>query len=88
MWDELGVRTGNVNDKAIRARMAAKSKRPLDYFRQYYADTVVGGSVPALRCGLDVATRNASFLRLIFPMGRRTACCSCARTCALYRKWT
>ena len=69
MWDELGVRTGNVNDKAIRARMAAKSKRPLDYFRQYYADTVVGGSVPALRCGLDFFGAERVLFATDFPYG-------------------
>jgi aminocarboxymuconate-semialdehyde decarboxylase len=28
-------------------------KRPLDYFKGFYADTVVFGSASATRCGLD-----------------------------------
>lgn len=69
MWDELGVRTGNEHDKGIRARMAAKSKRPIDYFRQYYADTVVGGSVSALRCGLDFFGTDRVLFATDFPYG-------------------
>lgn len=53
IWDELGERTGNERDKAIRARMAAKGMRPIDYFKRFYADTVLGGSTAALACGLD-----------------------------------
>jgi len=69
MWDELVVRTGNEHDRAIRARMAAKSKRPIDYFRQYYADTVVGGSVSALRCGLDFFGADRVLFATDFPYG-------------------
>lgn len=50
MWDELGLRSGNATYVAIRNRM---SKRPIDYFREFYADTAIGGSVAALRCGMD-----------------------------------
>ena len=28
------------------------TKRPVDYFKQFYADTVLGGNTPALMCGL------------------------------------
>jgi aminocarboxymuconate-semialdehyde decarboxylase len=33
--------------------MKAKGKRPVDYFHNFYADTSVNGSAPAIRCGLD-----------------------------------
>ena len=29
------------------------SKPPMDYFKMFYGDTVLGGSASALRCGLD-----------------------------------
>jgi len=29
------------------------AKKPIEYFRMFYADTVLGGSASALRCGLD-----------------------------------
>jgi aminocarboxymuconate-semialdehyde decarboxylase len=29
------------------------SKKPIDYLKMFYADTVLGGSASALRCGLD-----------------------------------
>lgn len=50
MWDELGLRSGNAAYAAIRKRM---SKRPLEYFRDFHADTAIGGSVAALRCGME-----------------------------------
>ena len=50
MWDEFGLRSGNADYVAIRARM---SKSPLEYFREFHADTAIGGSTAALRCGLD-----------------------------------
>ncbi len=28
-------------------------KTPIEYFKMFYADTVLGGSASALRCGLD-----------------------------------
>jgi aminocarboxymuconate-semialdehyde decarboxylase len=50
IWDEFGSRSGNPADVALRARM---KQPPVDYFRRFYADTVLGGSVAALRCGID-----------------------------------
>jgi aminocarboxymuconate-semialdehyde decarboxylase len=49
-WDELGSRTADEDYGAILRRMA---KRPIDYFRQFYADTAVLGSKAAIRCGLE-----------------------------------
>src|SRR5712692_7975829 len=48
--DQLGTRTSDEDYTVILKRMA---KRPVDYFRMFYADTSVNGSAPATRCGLD-----------------------------------
>ena len=32
---------------------SALQQHPFDYFKQFYADTITIGSVPALRCGID-----------------------------------
>jgi aminocarboxymuconate-semialdehyde decarboxylase len=69
MWDELGERSDNARYRAIRARMAAKSQRPVDYFRKFYADTVVGGSTAALRCGLDFFGPDHVVFATDFPFG-------------------
>jgi aminocarboxymuconate-semialdehyde decarboxylase len=69
MWDELGERSNNERYRAIRARMAAKSKRPIDYFRRFYADTVLGGSTAALRCGLDFFGPDHVVFATDFPFG-------------------
>lgn len=49
-WDQLGSRT---SDKDLTVILKRLKKRPLDYFKQFYADTAVFGSVSATRCGLD-----------------------------------
>ena len=69
MWDELGERSANPRYKAIRARMAEKSLRPIDYFRRFYADTVLGGSTAALRCGLDFFGPERVVFATDFPFG-------------------
>jgi predicted TIM-barrel fold metal-dependent hydrolase len=48
--DQLGSRTTDEDYTLILKRMA---KRPVDYFRMFYADTAVNGSASAMRCGLD-----------------------------------
>jgi uncharacterized protein len=48
--DQLGSRTADEDYTVILRRMA---KRPVDYFRMFYADTSINGSAPAIRCGLD-----------------------------------
>jgi len=50
-WDQLGART---SDEDLRTTVLAKlKKRPLDYFKDFYADTAVFGSRPATVCGLE-----------------------------------
>jgi len=49
-WDQLGVRT---SDEDLSVVLKQLKKRPLDYFKMFYADTAVFGSASATRCGLD-----------------------------------
>jgi predicted TIM-barrel fold metal-dependent hydrolase len=51
--DQMGTRTADVDYTSIVKAMNAKGKRPLDYFKQFYGDTAVNGSAPAIRCGLE-----------------------------------
>lgn len=57
--DQMGARTSDEDYGALLKRMA---KRPIDYFRMFYADTSVNGSASAIRCGLDFfGARNVLF---------------------------
>jgi uncharacterized protein len=47
--DQLGARTSDVD---YRAELKHLTKRPIDYFRMFYADTAVFGSRAATECGL------------------------------------
>lgn len=49
-WDQLGART---DDRDLGAVLKTLKKRPLDYFKDFYADTAVFGSRAATVCGLD-----------------------------------
>jgi aminocarboxymuconate-semialdehyde decarboxylase len=46
-WDQLGARTLEVDYKALLKEL---KRRPLDYFRDFYADTATFGSRPAIEC--------------------------------------
>jgi len=48
-WDQLGSRT---SDEDYTKLLKSLKKRPLDYFRMFYADTATFGSQPAMECGL------------------------------------
>ena len=48
--DQLGVRT---SDTDYSATLKTLRKRPLDYFRMFYADTALFGADGATRCGLE-----------------------------------
>jgi uncharacterized protein len=50
LWAQLGSRSADENYEAL---LASMKKKPIEYFRMFYADTVLGGSASALRCGLD-----------------------------------
>jgi predicted TIM-barrel fold metal-dependent hydrolase len=49
-WDQLGARTSNVDYKPLLKEL---KKRPLDYFKMFYADTATFGSKAALVCALS-----------------------------------
>jgi aminocarboxymuconate-semialdehyde decarboxylase len=49
-WDQLGTRTSDVDYKAL---LRSMKKRPIDYFRNFYADTALFGAQAATRCGLE-----------------------------------
>lgn len=49
-WDQLGKRT---SDEDLTVILKQLKKRPFDYFKMFYADTAVFGSVPATKCGLE-----------------------------------
>ena len=48
--DQFGSRTSDEDYEGMLQRMA---KRPIDYFRLFYADTALAGGRSGLRCGLD-----------------------------------
>ena len=48
-WDQLGVRTTDVDYSQVLKRLA---RRPLDYFKMFYADTALFGAYDATVCGL------------------------------------
>jgi aminocarboxymuconate-semialdehyde decarboxylase len=49
-WDQLGSRTSDVDYKSL---LRSMKKRPIDYFRHFYADTALFGAQAGTRCGLD-----------------------------------
>jgi aminocarboxymuconate-semialdehyde decarboxylase len=48
-WDQLGTRTSDVDYAALLRKL---KRRPLDYFRLFYADTALFGAAEATQCGL------------------------------------
>jgi uncharacterized protein len=50
LWAQLGSRS---NDDSEANVLKSLSKPPMEYFKMFYGDTVLGGSTAALRCGLD-----------------------------------
>ena len=49
-WDMLGARTSHMDYRPLLKEL---KKRPLDYFKMFYADTATFGSKSALICALD-----------------------------------
>jgi predicted TIM-barrel fold metal-dependent hydrolase len=49
-WDQLGKRTSDEDYTTLLKRL---KKRPLDYFKEFYADSAVFGSRAATVCGLE-----------------------------------
>jgi uncharacterized protein len=48
-WDQLGKRTSDVDYTKLLRKL---KKRPVDYFRMFYADTALFGAWEATKCGL------------------------------------
>jgi predicted TIM-barrel fold metal-dependent hydrolase len=48
-WDQLGARTSDIDLAAV---LRTLKKRPLDYFKMFYADTALFGAYDATVCGL------------------------------------
>jgi len=49
-WDQLGTRT---SDEDYTILLKQLKKRPLDYFKMFYTDTALFGSVAGTKCGLE-----------------------------------
>ncbi len=49
-WDQLGTRTSDRDYVSLRKSM---KKRPIEYFKSFYADTALFGASSATRCGCD-----------------------------------
>jgi predicted TIM-barrel fold metal-dependent hydrolase len=49
-WDQLGSRTSDADYVSL---LKSMKKRPIDYFRMFYADTALFGAQAATKCGLD-----------------------------------
>jgi uncharacterized protein len=49
-WDQLGTRTTDVDYTQVLKQL---KKRPIDYFRMFYADTALFGAAAGTKCGLD-----------------------------------
>jgi aminocarboxymuconate-semialdehyde decarboxylase len=49
-WDQLGTRTSDYDYASV---LRSLKKRPVDYFREFYADTALFGAAAATRCGLE-----------------------------------
>jgi aminocarboxymuconate-semialdehyde decarboxylase len=49
-WDQLGTRTSDVDYTKLLRKL---KKRPLEYFKMFYADTALMGAWEATKCGLN-----------------------------------
>ena len=49
-WDQLGLRSSDESNAAL---LKSLKKRPVDYFKMFYADTALFGARAATRCGLE-----------------------------------
>lgn len=49
-WDQLGSRTSDEDYTTVLNRL---KKRPIDYFKMFYGDTALFGSLSGTKCGLE-----------------------------------
>lgn len=50
LWAQLGSRSADGSEADVLKNL---KKKPMEYFKMFYGDTVLGGSTAALKCGLD-----------------------------------
>lgn len=50
LWAQLGSRSADGSEADVLKNL---KKKPIDYFKMFYGDTVLNGSTAALKCGLD-----------------------------------
>jgi uncharacterized protein len=50
LWAQLGSRSADGSEADVLKNL---KKKPIEYFKMFYGDTVLGGSTAALRCGLE-----------------------------------
>ena len=63
-WDQIGSRTSGEDLGAVLARL---DRRPVDYFRDFHADTATFGSSLTLRAGLEFFGVEKSLFATDFP---------------------
>ncbi len=63
--DQLGKRTDDPTDMGVLAKL---KKRPVDYFKMFYGDTALFGSVAGLECGLAFFGADQILFGTDFPM--------------------
>ncbi len=49
-WDQLGKRTSDADYVSL---LKSMKKRPVEYFKNFYADTALFGAAPATKCGYE-----------------------------------
>ncbi len=52
-WDQLGKRTSDEDYTVIVKGMKEKGRRPVDYFRFFYADSALFGALEGTKCGFS-----------------------------------
>ena len=60
-WDQLGART---SDRDLSQVLKGLKKRPIDYFKMFYADTALFGAFDATVCGLEFLRRAERAVRV------------------------
>jgi len=76
LWAQLGSRSADENYEEL---LKSMKKKPIEYFKMFYADTVLGGSASALRCGLDFFGADRVVFASDCPFDPRAGRCSFAR---------
>lgn len=76
-WDELGIRTPGGDYDLLLKKL---SRRPLDYFRMFYADTALFGAREATLCGLKFFGVEKTLFATDSPFGPEKGLANIRRT--------